>query len=84
MLCCSPANLQLVQSGEITIVPEGLNDRWKLIHGYFIGPGAGLSRADLTRVNRTGAALCVLDRDLDGTIFDNTTTPEGSIKNTTT
>jgi uncharacterized protein YjbI with pentapeptide repeats len=51
------ANLTGVSSGGVWGVPATLPDKWKLIGGYLIGPGADLRNANLSGLDLTGADL---------------------------
>jgi len=53
----SGASLDGVKSGAITGTPLALPDKWKLINGYLIGPGADLRNADLSDIDIEGADL---------------------------
>jgi uncharacterized protein YjbI with pentapeptide repeats len=51
------AQLSGVSSGGITGTPNELPDRWNLVGGYLIGPGANLSGANLSGANLSGGIL---------------------------
>jgi uncharacterized protein YjbI with pentapeptide repeats len=46
-----------VVSGQITGAPKVLPANWELIHGYLVGAGAGLDRAQLAGANLSGFNL---------------------------
>ena len=56
----------------------------KKVNGYVIEPGADLASVFLHGANLSGAVLIdakLEGANLDGVTFDNTTMPDGSIKN---
>jgi len=62
-------DLRGVISGGIVGEPSALPDGWKLVNGYLVGPGADLTRADLTNGDLSGVSLD--ESCLRGAVLDN-------------